>query len=640
MTAAVLLAVIAASRAGRSSADDPGRAAAVGEAPSPAPVQDDGSVPASNEASANGLVGARAPSEWLPEEGTASADVAMDQAHVARDVAVLVVDGGGAPVSRMPVELVGRFAAFGSAPQAVRSATSGPDGTAVFDDSAELVQARFGTSEADRQLGVEQLGVRIALPEPLGEGPPAWPIRWLSEPPSSAQPIVLEAARIGWIDVEFDSEGDRVQRPTWVSWRQEGDSGRGGQQVPPDAGVLRLGPFGLGWTLRLECTRAGRTGSLGTITVTGPSRAGEVVTALMPVAPSRRIVGVAALSNGETLAERTLRFHVGEGERANPPYASTRTDVNGHFELLLAPEHFAYDLTVRVEESEPMPVGVIPLQSFAPLLGDVDVGHVVLEPIAPPQRELAAGTVRDSEGRAVRGAWVLLYDTTSSDDAEPVARGCSDSDGEFQVIGRLAPEVAALAAFVVHEGFLRPEPREIAPGERGLEFTLFPGAALRFGVQVDPVVSGEELVIRFSGADSSRVFSLNEFGARQQGSLEGLKAGVHRVTVELRSTDWVLYEAQSEVSPGLEFELGTVDLRGALQEVELTLFGRDGTLLVATSFSLRDAEGRGHHDLRSSDDGRLRCLVPADVGSLTLRHPDLGEAVVVPGVTAELEFGR
>jgi len=177
---------------------------------------------------------------------------------------------------------------------------------------------------------------------------------------------------------------------------------------------------------------------------------------------------------------------------------------------------------------------------------------------------------------------------------------------------------------------VRVESRQVVLGSTNADFELRRGASVTLDLELDPwTILLEPVALSFEGEGRRFNPSLMDFWGHYDKRFGGLEAGRYKLEVTLRGGDWVLYETTVDVGDG-ELDLGTIDLRGALEVVHLRALDESGTQIHKEYLVLTDAaSGVAIEDsARTDETGRLTAIVPAAAGDLILRRNAGGSAEV------------
>jgi hypothetical protein len=598
-----------------------------------------------------------------PQPGTSERALAASDSHPAAattqnnngDIQVLVVDAQGQPVPQIPVQLVRGTALRKGKFQSKAEGTSGPSGLVTLEGSAETVEPIFGAGPKPSYWDEQgfRLGIRAALPFdlPFGAEPDHGTV-WLTEKPIG--PITLEIPPIGWVEVHskghLDESGNGIW-PTWVLVRRTEEQHRGGWRTGnavenPDQPLL-LGPFGLNWKISINFSRRERMGALGYEELTGPTQPGEVLQVHLELEPTQIIEGVALNSSGQPIAGKKLKVTLCRLDQETGIDAYPTTDSEGRWFFEVAPSIEGSRLKVWVHQDPREFRGELPLIQRPNGAGRSNVGRVVLYPGKGAERILASGRVTDEAGRPLRRANISVYEILVDEGREyraqrPLASVRTKSDGLFEL--STYDEVASgrLRVYAGCKGYLEPRYQDVPFGSPALNFNFVRGGAIGAKFRIEHGIPKDQVVIRLKGKERSRKLSLIDFAWREDSCFSSLVQGDYDIRIEIRSTDWLLFESSARVESGLEMSLGEIDLRGKTQLLKLHLSDVQGKDVAQERFSLVDAEGRGYRgQIHTNKEGNVWCVIPVHSGALRLGHLKYGTVVIQPALgTIEVVFNK
>ncbi|MDF1838706.1 MAG: hypothetical protein P1V35_12620 [Planctomycetota bacterium] len=591
----------------------------------------------------------RAPANALPGSDS------PEGVPIPGDIQVQVVDEQGQPVPDIPVHLVRGTALRKSKFQTKAEGVSDASGLATLVDSAGIVDSIFGAGPRPPYWEPQgfRLGVRAGLPFdlPFGAEPDHGTV-WLTGKPTA--PIPLTIPPIGWVEVRstahLDDQGQEVW-PTWVLVRRTEERHRGGWRMghaveSPDQPLL-LGPFGLHWGISVKLSRRNRMGSLGYLELAGPTEPGEVLKVDMDLEGTQFIEGVALNASGQPFANRKLNITLCDWDREEGANAYPTTDGEGRWSFEVAPEVEGTRLKVWLDRDPREFRGELPVIQRPDGAGRHNVGSVVLHPGKGIERILASGRVTDESGRPVRRANVSVYELLLEDGREVRAQRPLDSmrtkgDGLFELSTYDGVPSGRVRVFAGCTGFLTPPQQDVPEGSRGLQFGLVRGGSVGASFRIEHGIPKDQIVIRLKGEDHSRVLSLIEFGWESSSRFPSLKQGDYHTWVEIRSTDWLLFESPVHVESGQDVGLGEIDLREKTQLLKLHLSDAAGQNVSKQYFSLLDAQGQGYSNgLRTNDEGNIWCVIPRNPGPLRLGNGHYGEVLIQPEPgTIEVVFSK
>lgn len=211
-------------------------------------------------------------------------------------------------------------------------------------------------------------------------------------------------------------------------------------------------------------------------TVSGPTRAGETVTAPVRLSePAPSIRGRIVDREGRPLARESLSCELWSQREPQHQVEHRRSDDSGRFAGFGGPyllDDGAWSLFFFVR-GEPQRAATVTLAAPA-AAGPIELGDVVLD--LPPR--LASGIVADESGWPVRAATLLFQEETDVPWQPgalawiPLPRGAvaSASDGSFELRGWTRSEHLKLS--VHRPGYERVEPLELDPPAEGLRIVL------------------------------------------------------------------------------------------------------------------------------------------------------------------------
>lgn len=588
----------------------------------------------------------------VPTEAGQEPEAATDTSG---DIRVLVVDAQGQPVADIPVQLVRGTALRKSKFQSKAEGISGADGLALLAGSREVLEPILGAGPKPPYWDQQgfRLGVRAALPFDLPfAAQPDHGTVWLTEMPT--EPVKLEIPPIGWVEVHAKSnagpDGEPVE-PTWVLVRRTEEEHRGGWRtghaVENPAEPLRLGPFGLNWGLSINLSRRDRMGALGYVELTGPTKPGEVLKVNMDLAQTQIIEGLAVNPSGQPFAEKKLKMTLCALDSEHGISAYPTTDSEGRWSFEVGSEIRGSRLRVWVHRDPREYRGELPVIQRPSGVGRQNVGNVVLYPGKGEERVLASGRVTDESGRPVRRAHISVFELLEEDGREYRAKRAlatlrTKRDGLFELSSYDEIPRGRLRVFASCKGYLTPDAQDVTIGSRGLSFGFVRGGSVGAQFRIEPGIPKDQVVIRIKGNGHSRKLSLVEFAWRESSRFPSLVQGEYEVRIEIRSTDWLLFESPAQVESGQDMSLGEIDLRGKTQLLKLHLTDAGGKAVSRQYFTLVDSQGQGYHNqVRTNEEGRVWCVIPAGSGPLRLGNGQYGEVQVQPDTgTIEVVFSK
>ncbi|MFT5057612.1 MAG: hypothetical protein ACI89E_000377, partial [Planctomycetota bacterium] len=438
---------------------------------------------------------------------------------------------------------------------------------------------------------------------------------------------------------------------TWVLVRRTEEPHRGGWRtgnaVENPNQPLLLGPFGLHWGISINLSRSDRMGALAYKELTGPTQPGEVLQVHVELAQTQVIEGVALNASGQPFAGKKLKVTLCRLDQEDGIDAYPTTDSEGRWFFEVAPSIEGSRLKVWVRHDPREFRGELPLIQRPNGAGRSNVGRVVLYPGKGVERILASGRVTDEAGRPVRRANISVYEILVDEGREsraqrPLASMRTKSDGLFEL--STYDEVASgrLRVYAGCQGYLEPKFQDVPFGSQALSFGFVRGGGVGAEFRIEHGIPKDQIVIRIKGNERSRKLSLVEFVWREDSRFSSLVQGDYDIRIEIRSTDWLLFESSARVESGLDVSLGEIDLRGKTRLLKLHLSDVQGNDIVQERFSLVDAEGRGYlGQLNSNKEGNVWCVIPGNSGPLRLGSLKYGTVDIQPASgTIKVAFNK
>lgn len=433
------------------------------------------------------IAATREASEAAEAQATRAAPGAAEAEDERGGWQVTVLDPAGAPVpgamARLLVDSIYPDGTVVSG-KVAEAGPSGPEGELFFPDPSEgsetltpekirtgefafrlVPVGLFGFSDERREAGLEPLGVTV---EPGATSPP---VEVTLVQPAAGMARVTVRAKAGDLPGGFEvllTEGWRsLMNASYLS-------------APMEAGAreatVTLGPVGVG--RKFEATVKAKTGSaLGKVAFDGPTRAGEVVDAVLEIAGggpriTGRIIGLAegtvevgilgkttrssTLTPGPYRAMGTLELGPGGTFDHVAAWLSASFPVNAQLRLRLKEDPArVFDQRVTVDPSNPVVD-----------LGDVRLGSLPV---------VVSGTIVDSTGRGVSTTVEVEFNATDPEGWERyVTKVTSVEDGTFEHRAALPPGELWLSLdselFVLAGG---PGTIKVVPsGTEGVEFVV------------------------------------------------------------------------------------------------------------------------------------------------------------------------
>ncbi len=533
--------------------------------------------------------GDRGATRWLYPDDLGPFELGI---YLRRSLSVQVRDSEGQPASGVPVSLGISGRHWGIGGRGYEVITAGDHGIATFHGVEELLA-----------FGVPGLG---------------WPLRTHLESKARSpsveldpehlpdEPVVLTLPPSGRVVCNLvDEEGNPHHGVVLVRLQ-----GKSSLHFHFDEETVVAGPSvswqvdpGLQLTASARLLDAPRDSRGPEIELTGPERAGELVTVTIPVrGPAPRLTGILADEEGSPLAAQELEFrlYAQKGERRRiTNRVPSETDAEGRFELSLLSKTVAEDLVELEVHLAGTPglaprVGTIPLPQEL-VEGTTTVGIVNLP--APSRR--IVGRVMGADGAGIPSARILISEHTPPSDSggagglrglgyigmdyrplgDHVAR--TDAEGRFEV--SLPGEDGRYTLQASKPGF---EPSLQVPVEAGgddLEIRLERGGAIvgsvllpdpvdafRFSIAlVDENERSREIVDPGYGCESGAPDLGGHFRIRR------VPAGRHTLRITLAYVDELLLEVRDvEVIPGevtVDPRLQAIDLNDYVQVLGLSV---------------------------------------------------------------------
>ena len=511
---------------------------------------------------------------------------------------ILVVDGAGAPVGGVPVAMRLRQneRSYFDALLGVTDAT----GLAVLPHVANLL----GTVIDQEALAA----IGGALAEPV-EAP--------VDPERLEEPIRLTLPASGGVEVRLVRPDGAPVRAThllaagWcrrtepeASWDRRYARTSKHHLLEIEDGRARLFPVGLDLELEVQLLTA-QGSVVAEATVAGPSRAGELVEAVLEVEAAPALRARLLDAEGRPLAGKIVQLSLEdlrEGERTELDRARLATDAEGRVRYEVGEEHAGMRWlgfrTLPGAGPEELH-GEVELAG-GPLLGDEDLGDVVLS--AAPR--IVAGIVVDETGTPIPGAQVHVRPLGASGKEHAPLRCTTDGQGRFDLRGAVAHERLRIWAF--HPGHVMTPPADHQRGAADVRIVLHSGGSLVARVTWDEGLD-PELRVRLvkESSDGDRDQRLEEEGTVEFGSL---LPGRYELLVQLEDADEVLARVPDLlVAARAETDAGTIDLRGVLRSLLLTVVDEGSRPLRAAVYRLEErAAGAGRRSEGTGTDGRLR----------------------------------
>ncbi len=587
--------------------------------PPEAPISKEGSAAGSSNVD---LVEGSTPTARTPQGVNEAATDPLSFLSEDWSFEVLVTDPSGAPLAGIPVELVVTYSRSGKYLHSKGLIASGGDGIATFIGHGDLFRSLFGEASP----GVTSLGVCYGRLDADESGEPTLDdIVWVNQPGLLDSPIVLRLDSIGWLEVFFapaSSTAPCVKPPNKITWRRYDNvdharpmRARGSSVLESGASSVVLGPFGIGWDLRIQVGRSGSLGDLADVNAAGPIRPFETARVNIEPVGTVTITGHVVNQSGEPLRTTKMNISLSGEAYPRPLRSGFETDEDGNWTMEAAAPMRATNLLIESRHLKPASRAEIRLNPSSmddPCL--VDVGTVALLPQGPPERFLVSGRVVDAGGQPVRRARVSIFQNGGN--PTPLAIERTGSDGRFSFSESLDEGADFIRLFASHKKFLTSPGIEVDIGRRDLRVVLERGAGVAGEVQVDDDIPPGQILIRLRSKEGTRVLSLTEFGAEFQGEFQGLDDGPHMLSFEIRKTDWVLLEVPVVMVTGLTHEIEPVNLRNKLSLVQMLMIAEDGSPIGGEEFSVRDRSGLGYRNVRSDAWGELRLVIPKDVSEL------------------------
>ncbi|NOT32065.1 MAG: carboxypeptidase regulatory-like domain-containing protein, partial [Planctomycetes bacterium] len=345
------------------------------------------------------------------------------------------------------------------------------------------------------------------------------------------------------------------------------------------AGRATLERVGLGLELELFVNPDGWKQHLATIS--GPTRAGETVTAPVQLSePAPSIRGRIVDHEGRPLARDSLSCELWSLREPQHQIEHRRSDDSGRFTGFGGPyllDGGSWSLFFSIP-GEPQRAARVTLA--APVAaGQIELGDVVLD--LPPL--LARGSVADERSHPVRAAKLLFQEKTEvpwrrgTFDWFPLPRGAvaSAPDGSFELRGWTRSERLQLS--VHRPGYERVEPLEFSP----------PAEDLRLVLRSEGAIAGRILTTRGRVQGMVDLSVHDERGAFHGGGITWGADGAFRIG-GLRSGSYTLQLRQWSHYPGSHAWPGIVVRSGETAEIGDIALDELVTLL---RFDLRDQSG-------------------------------------------------
>jgi hypothetical protein len=500
------------------------------------------------------------------------------------DVHVRVVDASGAPQPSARVELVERF---GGA-SVLERATTDAEGFAWLRHCGWTL-SRFAA--ADSRCAVA-LSAALATPVKHELDP--------RRPPSDT--LVLTAPSTGVLEVRVvDPRGIAAAHVREVTLTITSTGAADGETRVETPEVTRRVVAGVATFERVALHSEVRASAtvFGSSVVSegrgrGPTSPTTPATLELLVGAGGKLVtgGIrSALPSLSANLDLAVSYAIGDGEARVQETAHPRTDEAGRFVAEFDPTRV--DLSAAgfvVEVSGDSSAGA-PRARIEPRgagdgsvldLGELDLGAPAL---------FASGRVVDGDGKAVRGAEIVLQVRDAAGAWSPAPRfgARSAQDGGFELhYEPLDPSEAEFSLLAATRG-ASSEPVRVAAGARDVELVLAPGGALAGKVLLDASISPSEVeLVARATRGSGELASLEascDLAANGEFELRGLPAGVYDVEVLARDSNRTSFATVAAVSvrSGLRTRdprLEPLDLRETARRVELSFVDEQGREVV------------------------------------------------------------
>jgi hypothetical protein len=540
------------------------------------------------------------------------AEVPAGTTAAGSDLRVVVLDAAGRPLAGVPVELIMRARLRPEFASALAAAVStAPQGIAVLPKTARTVSALV----SDPAMAALEGLVRCTLPfdDPVEAA--------LRAEHMSGEPIRLVLPPAGWVEITAD--GSAVELFRWQRILEHGFS----PLFEAQGAAARIGPLGLGWRIRIEARSAGRVDAVGILTLDGPTRADEIVCAVLEVTPALRIEGVAVDEDGAPLASVTLVAELGLADQVLDTYS--KTDAAGRFAVEIgAGAVLEYLELRRCDIPRPVPTGRFVPQGRPTDAAVLDVGRIELllpEPAAGTTT-IAAGIVLDDSNAPLSGALVVAL-ARPGERASALASVRTAEDGLFRLVGVVPPEVEEVEVQAGKRGFTGGERIRCVVGQEGVRLALALGATLVGRVHVSDWVPRDLVSIELHGGEAQNRRVLADWG--EEILFEGEDEHEAVLEVGIRKASWVVERrAGIFLRKGERVELDPIDARERFRLLHLVVRDGEGRPLPGLKLRLLDAFGEGFRALETSSAGEIVNLVPSEVGRLHASAEGYEDAVI------------
>ncbi|MCP4806724.1 MAG: carboxypeptidase regulatory-like domain-containing protein, partial [Proteobacteria bacterium] len=343
---------------------------------------------------------------------------------------------------------------------------------------------------------------------------------------------------------------------------------------------------------------------------------------------------------GEPLGGWFARIELQDGEATYIGRGHTRTDEDGAWtaRLTAPPEAGFLEFSLSSDPREHLAtLDLAGLDLGGPSL---NLGTVTLVPGKPPERLLVSGRVLDAAGEGLRRAYATVYGPVPEDRDEQrfTAWVRTGKGGKFELMSQEPDLPATLELHVSHDAYESHEPLEVALGTTGLDVVLTQGASIRtkLTVETDPLRLMEIVARLESDADQDHKRSLIEGG----GTFNGLQPGLHEVSFEIRSSDWILESYSVDLAADERYESEPIDLTGRTRILRLVVLDLAGEPADRVGYHVRDADGTGTDYDRTDSDGQVFLLLPTDRGPMTLYVGKETFALPETGDSHEVRLGQ
>jgi hypothetical protein len=503
------------------------------------------------------------------------------------DVHVRVVDASGAPQPSARVELVEHF---GGA-SVLERATTDAEGFAWLRHSGWTV-SRFAA--ADSRCAVA-LSAALATPVARALDP--------RRPPSDT--LVLTAPSTGALEVRIvDPRGiaaAHVREVTLTITSTGAADGEARVETPEAYEVTRRVVAGVATFERVALHSEVRASAtlFGSSVVSegrgrGPTSPTTPATLELLVGAGGKLVtgGIrSALPSLSANLDLAVSYAIGDGEARVHETAHPRTDEAGRFVAEFDPTRV--DLSAArfvVELSGDSSAGALRARIEPRGAGDgsvLDLGELALDAHAL----FASGRVVDGDGKAVRGAEILLQvrDATGAWSPAPRFGARSADDGGFELHYEALDTSEAEFSLLAATRGASSEPARVTAGARDVELVLAPDGAIAGKVLLDASISPREVElvarVKSGSGDLATLEASCELAANGEFELRGLPTGVY--DLELRARDLagtpLAKVAALQVQRGRRTRdprLEPLDLRETARRVELSFVDEQGREVV------------------------------------------------------------